>query len=544
SYWGEDTNPLSLNLYTYCENDPIQYVDPTGHWQESDNSMNSEAKARISKYTDDYYKAKAKGDKAGMDKAHADAEALREAYKKNTSGSSSGSKGGSSGKSSGSRSSSGGSSKSSGSSSKKSSDRITVTWEGYIIDINISELEEYRSHGWGEFKGKAYTDNMYNSSQMLDTITIASDTEARIYNYGNIGTVNTGKGSYTVIDKKGSIGTINTGMGSTTIISNSGKVAIIKSGDNSHTEIYNKKEYDEGVSIGSIVGGKRSSSIVFNYGSIDDIRTGEESENLVFNFEEIESIATGLNNSTILYDNKKPGYVEHERQRGNLVVIGQDTQGTGKGIGTQGKDISYIEQSLNQLVYGNYTDDVTILGTGLQILSGFIGIDLPADIRDITADLKSGDIGMLTIDTIAIFPVVGSFKYVDEVGTLIKNGDEITTAIKGAGSNVAKGWKVGDPIDNLTKAGNQPSWSAVRQRYWKNEAFNNPKNYSPENITRMQKGLAPQRFNELTGTMESMELHHIIPQRSNLPGINNYDNLRSVWPDEHQLIDPYRKTGR
>ena len=31
SYWGEEDNPLSLNRYTYCENDPIQYVDPTGH---------------------------------------------------------------------------------------------------------------------------------------------------------------------------------------------------------------------------------------------------------------------------------------------------------------------------------------------------------------------------------------------------------------------------------------------------------------------------------------------------------------------------------
>ena len=32
SYWGEDENPLSLNLYTYCANDPVRYVDPSGHY--------------------------------------------------------------------------------------------------------------------------------------------------------------------------------------------------------------------------------------------------------------------------------------------------------------------------------------------------------------------------------------------------------------------------------------------------------------------------------------------------------------------------------
>ncbi len=31
SYWGEDENPLSLNLYTYCANDPVRYVDPSGY---------------------------------------------------------------------------------------------------------------------------------------------------------------------------------------------------------------------------------------------------------------------------------------------------------------------------------------------------------------------------------------------------------------------------------------------------------------------------------------------------------------------------------
>ena len=31
SYEGQLTNPLSLNLYTYCHNNPLKYVDPSGH---------------------------------------------------------------------------------------------------------------------------------------------------------------------------------------------------------------------------------------------------------------------------------------------------------------------------------------------------------------------------------------------------------------------------------------------------------------------------------------------------------------------------------
>lgn len=31
SYEGNITNPLNLNLYTYCENEPLGNVDPNGH---------------------------------------------------------------------------------------------------------------------------------------------------------------------------------------------------------------------------------------------------------------------------------------------------------------------------------------------------------------------------------------------------------------------------------------------------------------------------------------------------------------------------------
>ena len=32
TFRGEASDPLSLNIYTYCENNPLIYTDPTGHW--------------------------------------------------------------------------------------------------------------------------------------------------------------------------------------------------------------------------------------------------------------------------------------------------------------------------------------------------------------------------------------------------------------------------------------------------------------------------------------------------------------------------------
>jgi len=38
TYLGDPNDPLSLNLYTYCHNEPLMYSDPTGHWEINDDS--------------------------------------------------------------------------------------------------------------------------------------------------------------------------------------------------------------------------------------------------------------------------------------------------------------------------------------------------------------------------------------------------------------------------------------------------------------------------------------------------------------------------
>ncbi|MCR4566704.1 MAG: HNH/ENDO VII family nuclease [Pseudobutyrivibrio sp.] len=97
-----------------------------------------------------------------------------------------------------------------------------------------------------------------------------------------------------------------------------------------------------------------------------------------------------------------------------------------------------------------------------------------------------------------------------------------------------KGWKVGDPIDNLTRTGKEPSWSTVRARYWKNKAYYYADDYLDSDLIRMRKGLAP--IEPETGA--SMELHH--KNGRDIPNPHNIENLKEVWPWEHDAIDKFR----
>ena len=57
TYAGDQTDPLSLNLYAYCQNNPVIYVDPTGHWQQGDEQYTQEVQLKLIALTEAYYNA-------------------------------------------------------------------------------------------------------------------------------------------------------------------------------------------------------------------------------------------------------------------------------------------------------------------------------------------------------------------------------------------------------------------------------------------------------------------------------------------------------
>jgi hypothetical protein len=152
-------------------------------------------------------------------------------------------------------------------------------------------------------------------------------------------------------------------------------------------------------------------------------------------------------------------------------------------------------------------------GSSIEIQKASHAVEKFLDIRDLNPP-KTGNI---TVDTAKILPTQAS--------------------------NVC-GWRVSQNITNRTLLGDVPSWNTVRARHWKNKALDHKHGEvfeklkykpTPENISRMERGLAPQDYNVAKQRWESVELHHEPPQRDG--GLFDFEELTVK---EHMDKDPHR----
>ena len=241
SYWGEDSNPLSLNLYTYCENDPIRYVDPTGHM--SANEL-------------DWLFGKGASQLFDEDGNYKDGTVP-----------------------------------------------MMVEGIGIITDVACSEALNSQKYGYTFMTpdSKVYG-NIDNYSNNIDVINTLAGSNTTITNHEGytIRTINTGDNSYTTINNRGIIDTINTGKSSSLVLDNGGKIKNVNIGENGSAIIYNQ----ENAYINTIKGGDIESKdsglgmYIFDFGDIDNIYTGKNSTNLIINPKSIGNLMPGDNNTT------------------------------------------------------------------------------------------------------------------------------------------------------------------------------------------------------------------------------------------------------
>jgi RHS repeat-associated protein len=117
--------------------------------------------------------------------------------------------------------------------------------------------------------------------------------------------------------------------------------------------------------------------------------------------------------------------------------LAQEIHGTEQALTTIASDAT------EQVIYGNYTDKGNVVGTTAMILAGGLGIDLPADLRDVVYDVTHwqttwGHAAQTAVDAVALLPLVGTIKYVDEVKDVLKASKKATFIATESGEIIFK----------------------------------------------------------------------------------------------------------
>lgn len=209
----------------------------------------------------------------------------------------------------------------------------------------------------------------------------------------------------------------------------------------------------------------------------------------------------------------------------------------------------YTAKSVDQFVRGNYTENVTGLGTVGQVAAGIVGVDLPMDIRDITHDIKNWDgskehAAKTALDVASVLPVVGGItsavKKGDKIIALAKSGEKVLTGSTDV-AKVADKAKTLDTASEVAKdtinSGSVNNLNSARQAgvkaAWKEEQ---------QLIKETGQGTRPWTKAEKkelleTGKVKGYEGHHINSVKDNPNMARNPDNVKFVKGRTDHIVE-------
>ncbi len=273
SYWGEDDNPLSLNLYTYCENDPVQYTDPTGHTTDWEIDWFMGRQGDPSEYKNGMRVTKSSSSSSGSTVTLSDvADATTWS---------------------------------------KGSSKATFSFNGTQQDLYVENGKAYDS--WGNVRGTienghiVVTNKEFNNMFGNTTGSVSNSTTVNVKQGDHVTSASTYAGSNVTINNYGIMDTITTGKNSSLVLNNYGTAKNVNVGENGTAKIYNY----EGGRINKITGGDitddekkgKVGMYIGNKGIIDYVLTGKYSQNEINNYDEVGAkltLETGEGNSTII----------------------------------------------------------------------------------------------------------------------------------------------------------------------------------------------------------------------------------------------------
>ena len=177
---------------------------------------------------------------------------------------------------------------------------------GSSVDGHMTMTSDWYNSMFGN--GTSTGSTTVNINQSVTSVRTRDGSNVTVnVNAGTVKEFITGDSSHTVINNRSIIETITTGKNSSLVLNNSGTIKNqVGLGENGTAEIYNAEGgYIENITGGDITDGSNKGMYIENRGTIVNVLTGKNSRNTIDNFGGHLTLETGEENETIVINGQK-----------------------------------------------------------------------------------------------------------------------------------------------------------------------------------------------------------------------------------------------